>query len=89
MALSGEEAARPAAIFFDVDFTLIYPGPAFQGEGYARFSAAQVAQMEESLASSGERADKKLEVEWREKKRKTEGEAAESKAGKYRRLLRV
>jgi HAD superfamily hydrolase (TIGR01662 family) len=28
------------AIFFDVDFTLIYPGPTFQGEGYTRFSAA-------------------------------------------------
>ena len=27
---------RPAvaAVFFDVDFTLIYPGPTFQGEGY-------------------------------------------------------
>jgi putative hydrolase of the HAD superfamily len=25
------------AIFFDVDFTLIYPGPTFQAEGYARF----------------------------------------------------
>lgn len=25
------------AIFFDVDFTLIYPGPTFQGEGYAGF----------------------------------------------------
>lgn len=24
-----------AAVFFDVDFTLIYPGPRFQGEGYA------------------------------------------------------
>ena len=24
-------------MFFDVDFTLIYPGPTFQGEGYARF----------------------------------------------------
>jgi HAD superfamily hydrolase (TIGR01662 family) len=24
-------------VFFDVDFTLIYPGPMFQGEGYARF----------------------------------------------------
>ena len=30
----------PSAVFFDVDFTLIYPGPTFQGEGYARFSAA-------------------------------------------------
>ncbi|HEV3215851.1 MAG TPA: HAD family hydrolase [Vicinamibacterales bacterium] len=27
------------AVFFDVDFTLIYPGPAFQGEGYRRFAA--------------------------------------------------
>ena len=31
--------SRPAAVFFDVDFTLIYPGPTFQGEGYARFCA--------------------------------------------------
>lgn len=28
---------RVAAVFFDVDFTLIYPGPTFQGEGYAEF----------------------------------------------------
>ena len=28
---------RTAAVFFDVDFTLIYPGPTFQGEGYQRF----------------------------------------------------
>lgn len=27
------------AIFFDVDFTLIYPGPAFQGHGYREFCA--------------------------------------------------
>jgi HAD superfamily hydrolase (TIGR01509 family) len=27
------------AVFFDVDFTLIYPGATFQGEGYARFCA--------------------------------------------------
>ena len=27
------------AVFFDVDFTLIYPGPTFRGEGYARFCA--------------------------------------------------
>jgi putative hydrolase of the HAD superfamily len=27
------------AVFFDVDFTLIYPGPTFQGEGYAEFCA--------------------------------------------------
>jgi putative hydrolase of the HAD superfamily len=30
---------RAAAVFFDVDFTLIYPGPTFQGEGYQRFCA--------------------------------------------------
>lgn len=27
------------AVFFDVDFTLIYPGPAFQGDGYRTFCA--------------------------------------------------
>jgi putative hydrolase of the HAD superfamily len=27
------------AVFFDVDFTLIYPGPAFQGRGYREFCA--------------------------------------------------
>ena len=26
--------ARTAAVFFDVDFTLIHPGPRFQGVGY-------------------------------------------------------
>jgi putative hydrolase of the HAD superfamily len=29
----------PGAVFFDVDFTLIYPGPTFQGEGYQAFAA--------------------------------------------------
>jgi HAD superfamily hydrolase (TIGR01549 family) len=27
------------AVFFDVDFTLVYPGPTFQGAGYERFCA--------------------------------------------------
>src|SRR5713226_1232936 len=27
------------AVFFDVDFTLIYPGPTFRGEGYQNFCA--------------------------------------------------
>ena len=27
------------AVLFDVDFTLIYPGPMFQGEGYRAFCA--------------------------------------------------
>jgi putative hydrolase of the HAD superfamily len=31
---------RPVrAVFFDVDFTLIYPGPTFQGAGYQHFCA--------------------------------------------------
>jgi putative hydrolase of the HAD superfamily len=32
-------AVAVKAVCFDVDFTLIYPGPTFQGEGYARFCA--------------------------------------------------
>ena len=28
-----------SAVFFDVDFTLIYPGPTFRGEGYRTFCA--------------------------------------------------
>lgn len=36
--MSGGTPTSPtAAVFFDVDFTLIYPGPTFQGEGYERF----------------------------------------------------
>src|SRR6185295_8658304 len=27
------------AVFFDVDFTLIFPGPTFRGEGYQAFCA--------------------------------------------------
>lgn len=47
----------PRAIFFDVDFTLIYPGPTFQGEGYARFCAAEqldidVARFDEAVAAA-------------------------------------
>jgi HAD superfamily hydrolase (TIGR01662 family) len=30
---------RTAAVFFDVDFTLIHPGPTFQAEGYQAFCA--------------------------------------------------
>ncbi len=31
--------AETRAVFFDVDFTLIYPGPTFRGEGYREFCA--------------------------------------------------
>jgi putative hydrolase of the HAD superfamily len=30
---------KSRAVFFDVDFTLIYPGPTFRGEGYQAFAA--------------------------------------------------
>ena len=47
----------PRAIFFDVDFTLIFPGPTFQGAGYARFCAAEQigidpARFEEAVAAA-------------------------------------
>ena len=35
----GPARLHTKAVFFDVDFTLIYPGPTFQGEGYQRFCA--------------------------------------------------
>ncbi|MGH9175997.1 MAG: HAD family hydrolase, partial [Vicinamibacterales bacterium] len=41
MIPSGSQPSSARAIFFDVDFTLIFPGPTFQGEGYARFCAEQ------------------------------------------------
>jgi len=37
--MSPAPVARAKAVFFDVDFTLIYPGPTFQGVGYQRFCA--------------------------------------------------
>lgn len=41
MTATGRDAARAVeAVCFDVDFTLIYPGPTFQGEGYERFARA-------------------------------------------------
>jgi putative hydrolase of the HAD superfamily len=36
------------AIFFDVDFTLIYPGPTFRGEGYQQFCARHGMNIEPS-----------------------------------------
>ncbi|MBY0496264.1 MAG: HAD family hydrolase [Cyanobacteria bacterium] len=45
------------AVFFDVDFTLIYPGPTFQAEGYRRACAAHgidvdPSQFDEATAAS-------------------------------------
>jgi putative hydrolase of the HAD superfamily len=49
--------ARTAAIFFDVDFTLIHPGPRFQGAGYAESCARRgirvdPAQFERAVAGA-------------------------------------
>ena len=38
--MSGGAARGTQAVFFDVDFTLIHPGPTFQGDGYRNFCAA-------------------------------------------------
>jgi putative hydrolase of the HAD superfamily len=48
---------RARAVFFDVDFTLIYPGPAFRGEGYQAFCAgygidADPSRFEAAVASA-------------------------------------
>jgi putative hydrolase of the HAD superfamily len=40
------------SVFFDVDFTLIYPGPAFQGEGYRDFCARHGMQVDSSCFSA-------------------------------------
>jgi len=45
------------AVFFDVDFTLIYPGPMFRGEGYRAFCArysidADPARFDAAVASA-------------------------------------
>jgi putative hydrolase of the HAD superfamily len=45
------------AVFFDVDFTLIYPGPMFRGEGYQAFCArygmaADPAKFDAAVASA-------------------------------------
>jgi HAD superfamily hydrolase (TIGR01662 family) len=44
---------RPAAVFFDVDFTLIYPGPTFRGEGYRAFGERYGIDVDVSLFERG------------------------------------
>ena len=45
-----------SAVFFDVDFTLIYPGPMFQAEGYERFCARYGIPVERSRFDDAVRA---------------------------------
>jgi putative hydrolase of the HAD superfamily len=40
------------AVFFDVDFTLIYPGPTFRGEGYQAFCAKHRIEVDAALFES-------------------------------------
>ncbi len=51
-----------SAVLFDVDFTLIYPGPTFQGEGYRAFSArhgidVDAARFDSAVASAASLLD--------------------------------
>jgi putative hydrolase of the HAD superfamily len=39
---------KPKAVFFDVDFTLIYPGPMFQAEGYQALCARHGVEVDAS-----------------------------------------
>ena len=48
--------SRTTAVFFDVDFTLIYPGPTFQGVGYARFCERHGIRVDPSQFDSAVRA---------------------------------
>jgi putative hydrolase of the HAD superfamily len=41
------------AVFFDVDFTLIYPGPTFRGEGYQAFCARYGMNVDPSKFAQG------------------------------------
>jgi HAD superfamily hydrolase (TIGR01662 family) len=51
-----ERTVPVAAVFFDVDFTLIYPGPTFQAEGYERFAAAHGLAVDPALFPHAVRA---------------------------------
>ena len=45
----------PTPIFFDVDFTLIYPGPTFRSEGYRAFCERHGMEVDESRVRRGGR----------------------------------
>jgi putative hydrolase of the HAD superfamily len=47
--LSNSPRVFPLAVFFDVDFTLIYPGPTFRAEGYRRFAERHGMTVDESV----------------------------------------
>ena len=47
------DAGRIRAVFFDVDFTLIHPGPTFQGAGYAEVCAAHGVAVDRGAVRGG------------------------------------
>jgi putative hydrolase of the HAD superfamily len=51
--MTGHASPSVRAVFFDVDFTLIYPGPTFRGEGYRTFCERFDIGVDESLFESG------------------------------------
>jgi len=51
-----QSTPRTAAVFFDVDFTLIYPGPTFQGVGYEQFCARHSISVKRSRFAHAVRA---------------------------------
>ena len=46
-------AISTRAVLFDVDFTLIYPGPTFRGEGYQAFCARYGMEVDPSMFEGG------------------------------------
>jgi putative hydrolase of the HAD superfamily len=55
------------AVFFDVDFTLIYPGPTFRGEGYEQFCrrhgiSVDVSKFGDAVASAARILDEPEDV---------------------------
>jgi putative hydrolase of the HAD superfamily len=62
-----EPLARTAAVFFDVDFTLIHPGPRFQGVGYHASCArhgidVDLARFDQAVAGAAAVLDAAAEV---------------------------
>ena len=49
-----------SAVFFDVDFTLIYPGPAFQGVGYQRTCARYGVEVEPARFDAAIKASSRI-----------------------------
>ena len=56
MSGGAPESSATRAVFFDVDFTLIFPGPRLQGQGYVQFCAEQNVVVDAGLFDQAVRA---------------------------------